>query len=422
MKGTVLYLGKFIFIVFIFLLLLSYAMFQGGFVSWFLFYGFLPIFIYLVGILLYPIKRMHVSRELSHHVVRAGDSIQVTITMKRSFPFPLYYCICEEVFPDSLNKVDNRTDNYQQMKDPSQLHTVRKIKKLVFAGFKRKFKLSYQIAEIPRGEHQLFAIRFRTGDLFGFIKKEHVFNTFDNLIAYPNEHEIHITERINSFEQGAVTAQNSTLKNTNIASGIREYMPGDKFSWIDWKQTARKNTVMTKEFEQEKSTDTMLIIDGCHHENMNVLAFEAAIEICLSLVETIRKQSSQVGFLSIGEKNMFFPLHHDPMKQALIRQHLTKIQPGGNQAFSVKLKEEVKRFSPGVIVMVITTNVDEAFKQTVQKMKQRTKRIIVCFIESSNLITEKQRQLIQQLEFEGIIINVMTEKQLIQNKIEVRVV
>ncbi|WP_404451300.1 DUF58 domain-containing protein [Virgibacillus necropolis] len=422
MKGTILFLGKLIFIVFIFLLLFSYAMFQGGFVSWFLFYGFLPIFIYLLGVLLYPIKTLNVSRKFSHHVVRAGDTVNVEITMKRSFAFPLYYCICEEIFPDSLHKVDNRTDKYQHMEDPSQLKTIRKIKKIVFAGVKREFKLSYQIAEIPRGEHQLFALRLRTGDLFGFIKKEHVFTVFDNLVAYPNEHQLHITERISSFEQGSITAQNVTLKNTNVASGIREYMPGDKFSWIDWKQTARKNTVMTKEFEQEKSNDTMLILDGCHHENMNVLAFEAAIEISLSLMESIRKQSSQVGFISIGEKNTFIPLHHDPTKKAFIRQHLTQIQPGGEQPFAVKLKEESKRLASGVIVMIITTNLDERFKQTIQRMKQRTKRIIVCFIESSNLITDKQYKLIQQLEFEGIVINVMTEKQLIQNRIEVRVV
>lgn len=422
MKGTVHFFGKLIFIVFIFLMLFAYAMFQGGFVSWFLFYGFTPIFFYLMGVLLYSIKSLKVSRKISHQVVRAGDTVHVDIMVNRSFPFPLYYCICEEVFPETLNMVDNRTDKYQHMGNPSELQIVRKIKKVVFAGFKREFKLSYQIAEIPRGEHQLFAIRFRTGDLFGFIKKEHVFNVMDNLVAYPNEHRLHLTERINSFEQGSVTAQNVTLKNTNVASGIREYMPGDKFSWIDWKQTARKNTMMTKEFEQEKSTDTMLILDGCHHDNLNMLAFEAAIEISLSMTETIRRQSSQVGFLSIGEKNTFFPLHHGPTKKELIRQHLTQIQPVGEQAFAVKLKEEAMRLTSGVIAVIITTNLDEAFSRTIRQMKQRTKRIIVCFIGSSDLITKRQYQLIQQLEFEGIVINVITEKQLIQDRIGVRVV
>lgn len=422
MRDTFQFTGKLVFILFLFLLLFSYAMFQGGFVSWFLFYGFLPIFIYLFGMLIYPIKGLQVSRELSHHVIRAGDKVEVDIIIKRSFPFPLYYCICEELFPESLDKVDNRADKYQHMEDPAKLKITRKIKKIVFVGFNKEVKLSYQLAEVPRGEHQLFAIRFRTSDLFGFIKKERIFQVFDNLIAYPNEHNIHITERMNSFEQGSITAPNKTLRNTNVASGIREYMPGDKFSWIDWKQTARKNSVMTKEFEQEKSTDTMLILDGCLHDQLNALAFEASIEMTLSLMENIRKQSSQVGFLSIGEKNVFFPLHHNPAKKELMRQHLTQIQPGGDKPFSVKLKEDAKQLSSGVIVVIITTNMDESFKLAVQQMKQRSKRIIVCYIESSKLITEGQRHLIQQLQFDGVVMNVITEKQLIQNRIEVRVV
>ncbi|WP_245837297.1 DUF58 domain-containing protein [Virgibacillus phasianinus] len=344
------------------------------------------------------------------------------ITIKRSFPFPLYYCICEELFPESLNKVDNRTDKYQHMANPAGLEQVRKIKKVVFAGFKRHITLGYQIAEIPRGEHQLFAIRFRTGDLFGFIKKEHVFNVFDNLIAYPNERQVQLTDKMNSYEQGSISAQNTSLKNTNVASGIREYMPGDKFSWIDWKQTAKKNSVMTKEFEQEKSTDTILILDGCGHGNQNVLAFEAAIEISLSLMETIRKQSTQVGFLSIGEKDVFLPLHHDPGKKQFIRQHLTQIQPSGIQPFAVKLKEEAKRLTTGVIAIIITTNLDEPLVENMQKMRQRSKRIIICFVQSANLITDKQRELIQRLQFQGVVINVMTEKQLNQDRIGVRVV
>lgn len=421
MRDTVRVLGKLILVLLIFLILFSYAMFQGGFVSWFLFYGFLPIFIYLFGMLLYPIKNLHVSRELSHHKVRAGDTSNVVITLKRSFPFPLYFCICEEMFPESLNKVDNRTDKYQHMEDSGQLQAIRKIKKIVFAGFKREIKLNYQIAEIPRGEHQLFAIRFRTVDLFGFIKKEHVFKVFDNLVAFPNERELVLRGKVNNFEQGSMTAQSTAMSNTNIVSGIREYLPGDKFSSIDWKQTARKNTVMTKEFEQERSTDMLLILDGCKSENLNILAFEAVVELSLSLVETIQKQSQQVGFLSIGEKSVYFPLRHDPAKKELIRQHLTQIQPSGKQ-FAVKLQEEGKRLSSGYTAIIITTDMNEAFKQSIQQIRKRIKRIIVCFVASSQMITEQQQQFMQQLRFTGVIINVITEKQLVQNRIEVRVV
>lgn len=421
MTGTIRFIGKLSFVVFLLLLLFSFAMFQGGFVSWFLFFGFLPIFLYLLGLLFYPIKKWHVTRSLSHHVTRAGGRIAVTVKIKRSIPYPLYYCICEEIFPDTLQKVDNQNEKYRHMDKPNKLQVSRKIKKIVFPGFSREIELPYYIEQVPRGEHQLQALRIRTGDMFGFVKKEHIFYLSDQVIAFPNERPIHITDSITSYEQGSISSYAMNLKNSNVATGIREYMPGDKFSWIDWKQTAKKNTIITKEFEQEKSTDTMVILDNCYYQGINELAFEAGIELTMSLVESIRKQASQVGFLSIGENVVYFPMHHDPAKKDLIRQHLTRLQPGGTRPFSVVLREETMKISSGANMILVTTHMDDTFRESIEKIKQRSKRVIILFIQSSALISRNEHNTIQQLRFEGVVINVLTEKQLVQKKIEVNV-
>src|SRR5699024_8027339 len=111
----------------------------------------------------------------------------------------------------------------------------------------------YQLKQRPRGEGQLGNIRIRTGDVFGLIQKEHVFQTSDYMMVYPSRRSIHMDEQSQSLDHGTMSAHSLNISNTNVVSGIRDYLPGDRFSWIDWKQTARKNTMMTKEFEQEKS-------------------------------------------------------------------------------------------------------------------------------------------------------------------------
>ncbi|PAV27816.1 DUF58 domain-containing protein [Virgibacillus profundi] len=419
MKESLRFILNFVFIVLLFLILFSYAMFQGGFTSWFLFYSFLPIFLYHLGLLLHSIQKWEVSRNLSKHVVRAGDSITVTVRIQRSFPFPLYYCICEEIYPDSLKRIDNRKDKYLYMNQPNKLNVDRKIKKIVFPSIRKVFEFSYRMEQIPRGEHQMQALRISTGDVFGFVKKEHIFKLPDQIVAYPNERPIHMAEQMSSFEQGSTSSYSLNLKNTNIATGIREYMPGDKFSWIDWKQTARKNEVMTKEFEQEKSTDILLILDSCNYKGSNPLEFEAAVEVTVSLMEAIRKQSTQVGLLSIGENVTQFPMHHDPRQQDFIRKHLTQIQLSGNQSFAVKLKEEMLKIGSGNIVMIITTHMDDVFRKSIQQVNGRTKRVMVIFIKSAKSISKTEHAVIQQLQFEGIGIHVLTEEQLAKNPIEV---
>lgn len=50
----------------------SYAMFQGGFVSWFLFYAFLPFVLYAGLLALYPLRSFQASRQMDKTQLHAG--------------------------------------------------------------------------------------------------------------------------------------------------------------------------------------------------------------------------------------------------------------------------------------------------------------------------------------------------------------
>ena len=74
---------KFIFLALLFLITFSYAMFQGGFVSWFLFYSFLPFAIYSLLLLFYPLTGMKMTRSISHTELTDGQELTVTIHVER---------------------------------------------------------------------------------------------------------------------------------------------------------------------------------------------------------------------------------------------------------------------------------------------------------------------------------------------------
>ncbi|MFD1360877.1 DUF58 domain-containing protein [Lentibacillus salinarum] len=422
MTSMIRFIGKLSFVVVLLLLLFSYAMFQGGFVSWFLFFAVLPIFLYHLGLLFYPIKNWRVTRQLSSHVTRAGDRIQVTLRLQRSFPFPLYYCICEELLPDTLQKMDDYNERYRYLDQPDKRPIPRRIKQITFPGFRRVVDLPYVIEQIPRGEHALQAVRVRTGDVFGIITKEHIFHVNDQISAFPNERPVKLGETINSYEQGSVSSQSMNLKNTNVATGIREYTPGDKFSWIDWKQTARKNTIITKEFEQEKSTDTVIVLDACYYKGINELAFETGIELTMSLLGSIQTQTSQAAFLSIGTNTVYFPLQRDPIKRNRIRQHLTNVQPGGTAPFSVKLRENLMQIASGANLILVTTHLENDFQDVVRKVSQHTRKLVVIFVQAAAFISIEEQNMIRHLRSEGIVINVVTENDLARKIIEVTIV
>ncbi|WP_047979557.1 DUF58 domain-containing protein [Ornithinibacillus contaminans] len=420
MNQSFLFLRNLLFSLVLFLLLFAYAMFQGGFTSWFLFFSFLPIFLYLIGLSLYPISRWKVQRLMKRHVVATGDHLTVTIKINRTLPFPIHYCIVEEVLPKSLNRVDIRHAKYQYLEHPNKLFTSRHFKKIIFPWFKRNMEIVYELDQLPRGNHVLPAIRVKIGDIFGLVKKEHIYPVTSELMVYPVERAVQMVEKMNSYEQGSIASLAMNLKNTNVATGIREYMPGDKFSWIDWKQTAKKNDVMTKEFEQEKSTDTLIVLDNCYYKGMNLLAYEATVEMSISLMDTIRRQASQVGFLSIGTDTVFFPVKHDPTKMEWIRRHLTQVQPSSNYAFSKKLKEEMLKITSSFYVILVTTHLDEQLKDTLGHVRLREKKLMIMFIQAEKRVSMQEHRIIQQLRNEGISVCLLTEKELVQDPIEVK--
>lgn len=115
------YVWKLVSLLFFTAVTYAYAMFQGGFVSWFLFYSFLPISIYSLLIAIYPIRTFQVTRSINQEQFSVGEQLVGTITIKRNVPFPLFYLIVEDILPEKLSE-------QKLMKEP---------KRLLFPWFKK---------------------------------------------------------------------------------------------------------------------------------------------------------------------------------------------------------------------------------------------------------------------------------------------
>ncbi|MFD1021050.1 DUF58 domain-containing protein [Thalassobacillus hwangdonensis] len=419
MKRNLSFIAKLSVVAILFFVLFSYAMFQGGFVSWFLFTAFAPFLLYMFGLLLYPLHNWKVERNLSKRIVQAGEQISVEVTIRRKTPFPLYYCVVEEFFPESLKKKDDHLEKYKHMDQPDILLQNRKMKRVSFPWFKRTIRHTYELDEVPRGEHRLWGIRVKTGDFFGFLKKEHVYRVDHTFLAYPYQREVRLKERAYSFEQGSSPSLTVNYKNTNIVSGVRDYMPGDRYSWIDWKSTARKNTIMTKEFEQEKSMDMLLVLDASESENLTSVAFEGMVELTNSLMDEIRRRTSQLAIMTLGNQRIYFPFHSDQSNRTLIQKHLSVVQPTGEMPFAQQLEKERAQMPNGLVTLVVTSEISLDLNKALERLSQKSKRVTLFVVRPKRHISELERKWLKQLSFHNITVNILTEDQFTQREFEV---
>lgn len=402
----------------LFLVLFLFAMFQGGFVSWFLFFSFLPIFLYYLLFLIYPLHRWKITRNISPHTVQAGEQVTVTINIHRRLPFPLFYIILEESFPATLRMLDSQNEKFNYLNTPVKLQKNRTVKKMIFPWFSRRIQVTYNLDQLPRGKHWFPMLRIKTGDLFGFVKKEHTFPLAEQLKVYPRRRPITLLESLSSFDQGSVSQEVFNFKQSNIASTIRDYIPGDKFSTIDWKQTARQNMMMTKEFEREENENILIVLDNRHYEGINLLAFEGAVEVSYSLFSTLKSHHIAIDFLTM-EIEVGSLKEQSMMRRNIIHEHLMNIQPIANASFSTLLRRTILKTS-NLVTIIVTTQLDDELYETVQQLSHQSHRVILILIDSNQAVISREH-FIKQLKRAQVSVSVLTERELIEDTLEVNI-
>ncbi|MFS0767035.1 DUF58 domain-containing protein [Peribacillus phoenicis] len=280
-----------------------YAMFQGGFVSWFIFYSFLPFSVYALILLFYPLHDFTVERKVNKRECQAGESVEIALTFTRKNRLPLLFMVVEEELPQ---KMEDR--GFQ-----------RKI--IIFPGFKRTFSMSYTLGNLQRGEHSFQSIRFWIGDFFGLVEKESIYSSPLKITVFPRYHELAYSDLDRVFNQGAVVSTKKTQREHSVVSGVREYQPGDQLSWINWKATARTSEIMTKEFEVQKNRDIFIMLD----EKPSDL-FEESIEMAASIAHALLKKGMEIGYVS-RRSRLIIPAAAGNNQKRKIFNRLVKEEP-----------------------------------------------------------------------------------------------
>ncbi|QNK50018.1 DUF58 domain-containing protein [Brevibacterium sp. PAMC23299] len=305
-----------------------YAMFQGGFVSWFIFYSFLPFSVYALILLFYPLHDFTVERKVNKRECQAGESVEIALTFTRKNRLPLLFMVVEEELP-------------QEMEDRG---LQRKI--IIFPGFKRTFSMSYTLENLQRGEHSFQSIRFWIGDFIGLVEKEAIYSLPLKITVFPRYHELAYSDLDRVFNQGAVVSTKKTQREHSVVSGVREYQPGDQLSWINWKATARTSEIMTKEFEVQKNRDVFIMLD----EKPSDL-FEESIEMAASLAHAMLKKGMEVGYVSRGSR-LIIPATAGNKQKRKIFYRLAKEKPGVVNTLNENFRKGILPANAAVIFIV----------------------------------------------------------------------
>ncbi|MRS05384.1 DUF58 domain-containing protein, partial [bacterium] len=119
-----------------------------------------------------------------------------------------------------------------------------------------------------RGIYLLGPTRLSSGDPFGVFRYSLEYPGTESLLVLPYSVEINRFPFPAGLLPGGRAKRQKTYEITPHAASVREYVHGDPISRIHWPSSARRDRLISKEFEQDPLADVWIILDAqkkVHH-------------------------------------------------------------------------------------------------------------------------------------------------------------
>lgn len=357
------------------------GMFQGGFVSWFLFYATALLGLYEFLTERFALRSTTSTRTLSSHKLSSGQSLDVDILVTVDGKWPLPWLVVEDALPTRL---------LLQSGTNRELH---------FPGFNRKLRLTYSMPNMPRGKYVLGDTHLITGDLFGLTRKESVHSRTDEVTVYPRVVPITVWHTVNKFNTGISYAQNRMSEDSSNVIGVRDYAPGDRLSRIHWGASAKTGQLKTKEFELHVTNDLMFVLNRSEGAYVGISGqlFETAVTTCASLSRYAIQKKYSVGLVSYGRERMTIPQSRSLEQYMRILEHLAIVQPDGGDEFHDSILREVNYLTRGSTVVLLTPVLDDKLVNLIGLLDYRKIKTELFYIVGGRQIKEDDQARIGKL-------------------------
>lgn len=207
-------------------------------------YGLLaiPVLLVIDVVILYANKSGVWARRNTFEKLSNGDDNPIQLYIENRYLFPLRIRVIDEL--------------------PFQLQARNISFDLTIASGKNK-TLEYMVKPVKRGEYSFGAVNIYARSPIGFVEKRYCFSQDAMVPVYPSFLQMRQYEllAISNFLTNSGIKKTRRIGNNAEFDLIKEYVPGDEFRTINWKATARKNKLMTNQYQDEKSQQVYSLID-----------------------------------------------------------------------------------------------------------------------------------------------------------------
>ncbi|MGD0795892.1 MAG: DUF58 domain-containing protein [Dehalococcoidales bacterium] len=199
------------------------------------------------------LHRVEYRRHLSRDRVFFGEEIVYEIQVDNRKPLPLPWLQIEDELPERVTLLKGKAT--QTTEDRVILSNMFPVN--MYHRVKRRFPMQCR----QRGTFIFGPSTIRSGDLFGFFRKEKRIETLDYLFVYPRLVPLEKLGIPSRQFFGDIRLKKHLFQDPVLTAGVRDYVPGDSLKRIHWKSTARLNRLQTRLYEPTTTVDLSLFLD-----------------------------------------------------------------------------------------------------------------------------------------------------------------
>ena len=283
----------------------------------------------------------------------------------------------------------------------------------VVNGLGPRQSYSWRVTTIcqQRGRYQLGPIRLRTSDPFGLFPLERDLTPTSNVVVFPMTFDIQQFALPVGILPGGDALRRRTHTITTNASGVRDYEPGDSFSRIHWRSTARRDRLIVKEFELDPLADIWIVPDMSVYGHvvprkqaappqpppgdipgwLKMQEFrlpesteEYTVTIAASVGQFFLRRDRAVGMLAYGQSNEILQPDRGERQFNRILETLAVLRAEGEVPIQDMLHAETHLFPRGTTVIVVTPNVREEWAVVARQLARRGLRVVTILVNPAS--------------------------------------
>jgi uncharacterized protein (DUF58 family) len=206
---------------------------------------------------------------------------------------------------------------------------------------------------------------------------------------------------------GGEALRRRTFQVTPNAAGIREYAPGDSMNRIHWVSTARRNRLMTKEFELDPQAEVWIFLDASKtgqaaipfswpkrtKEDLWKHKFEFTLpptteeySVCIaaSIARFYLSKGRSVGFITSGQNLTMIPPDRGGRQLGKILESLALLRAEGTLPIWGLIDIQAQHLTRGSTIVLITQSVEKEIMVATDFLARRGLRPVVVLIDAGS--------------------------------------